>query len=352
MKFGIPLEVKSRVLKSSFLPDATPLNVNIDRDAAAKVRGSKFPHLDKEDKFLQSGFFLTQLFRSLNFSFQMIAAPGRFKPRIFQQSHAFCIRSGYADNAVDMKGPYRNFLSDVASEWWGCNSDGNSTSIPLFVPADTQSYIRESLSDPSENVPDRYSWVPNMNCDLSFHHDLYFLIGQLIGSILYADVQAEIMWPRMTWRFLVGQEIELSDLRYFNYGFVILLERLKSLTLEEWNDDIGGYQECLDGVTRLLSSDKDVQHVASQLKVLLAKSNDRNILTGSLSSSSSSSSSLPSLSSTSSSSSSFSYGSLCDLVPPIPFSLRDELANIVFESFRKKCVCQLESIRSGLYSGD
>ena len=117
------------------------------------------PHLPTSTlstKFLSSGFFITQLYKSLEPTKSGRGGGGvggaggdsggerveggerigdrggerergGFPARIFQQNQAFNIRSGYSDNAVDMKGPFRNFLSDVASEWWGTTTRDSDT---------------------------------------------------------------------------------------------------------------------------------------------------------------------------------------------------------------------------------
>ena len=89
--------------------------------------------------------------------------------------------SGYGDQALDYKGPYRNLFTDITREWWGSSA---TQGFPLFLPAETQ-----SASYDDRTAGDRYSWVPNCSCSNDVYLELYRLIGQLIGCILYSDIQ-------------------------------------------------------------------------------------------------------------------------------------------------------------------
>jgi len=136
MRYWIHFEAKKKVLRSSFHPDVSPINIHIDRESAIEARYCTHTDAHDEPSLLSSGFFLMQLYRALKSSTE--SKHGLFRPQIFQQSHALSIHSGYADNAVDMKGIFRQFLSDVASEWWGSTA---AHGLPLFVPSDTKKPI-------------------------------------------------------------------------------------------------------------------------------------------------------------------------------------------------------------------
>jgi hypothetical protein len=235
LKFGISFADKKKILKSSFVPHNSPFDLYIDRTEAMHTHTT--PISNENDLTLSSsGTFLSQLFHALKIS--ETSRPSQvihFSPKVFQQLHSFRIQNDM-ESAVDLKGPYRNFLSDLCSEWWG----DKKRCFPLFVQSDG------FKSEDGEY--DWCTWVPNLECTRSEHFSFYRLIGQVIGCILYGDVQVELMWSSVTWRFLIGKEVTVFDFGYFNLGMRRVVEHLISMDEEEWGRDIGGVRECMESL--------------------------------------------------------------------------------------------------------
>ena len=321
MRSGIQLDAKKKVLRSSFLPDTNSVDLRIDREAAVEARYCSSTTLQDENSLLSSGYFLIQLFRSLKAHSK--SKNGLIKPRYFQQSHAFYIRSGYADNAVDMKGPFRNFVSDIASEWWGSTA---AHGLALFIPSDTH----HSSSVEIQDLPDRFSWIPNPTFTTPFHLRLFRLVGQMIGCFLYSDVQVEILWPRVVWQWLVGKEDEMvpDDYIYFNTAMSSLLHRLSTAKEEDWNAEFGGYQDCLAVLPELLRSEEETEKVIFHLWKLASLSTET-----------------------------MNSQESMDCVPEfenlsLPFELKDMTVKEIQNAFLNSRRPQLDAIREGLYSGD
>jgi hypothetical protein len=321
MRYWIHFEAKKKVLRSSFHPDLFPTNIHINREIAIEARYCTHTDTMDEASLLTSGFFLLQLFRALKASTE--PKNGFFRSQLFQQSHAFSIRSGYADNAVDLKGIFRNFLSDVASEWWGSTA---AHGFPLFLPSDTQNQQFSEYQD----ISDRYSWIPNPQCSLSFHQQLYRLIGQMIGCIIYSNVQVELFWPSVVWKYLIGKELETDDFLYFNTGMPSLLKRINTMSDEEWSCECGGISDCIDVLPVLLKSEMETERLMTQIRKLAWNCKKTEI----------------------SLSSSLNYPNDSTLsLYSIPPNAREKLCQVITDSFGRYCKFQLDAIRDGLYSG-
>jgi hypothetical protein len=213
-----------------------------------------------------------------------------------------------------MKGPYRQFLSDISQDWWG-----NETFV-LFEAADTLQFHVED-----KDVSDRYSWIPNRRCLHPFHLSLYRLIGQLLGAIVYADVQVEIIWASLVWKSLVKETIQWKELSSLCMGMPLFLTSLSNMSEEEWESDIGGFLDYIDGVKGILKDPAVLQECLNELKRAIASSSEASSMEGSLN---------------------FSFSEVS-----IPFSIRDGAIKIFEKYFLRTSEPQLNAIREGLFSG-
>jgi hypothetical protein len=331
----LPLEIRRNVLES--FQDNSDLSVGISINRAEGMNSRLRSWTSPDDPIeiqalLKSQYYLIQLFRALK-QLDFVFDDGRVSPNLFRSRHAFMIQSGYADNAYDLSGPYRNFMSDLASEWWG---SGETHGLPLFVPSDTQHF------DMSADVSDRFSWIPNRVCRNDAHLQLYRMIGQLIGCMVIGNVQVEIIWPNIVWKWMIGREkVEWKDLGSISTGMVTLLTTLDALTEDQWAAEVGGYLDCLEALPELLKDPAEIERCVTILKRKISSSSGVQSL--------GLSSSMISLSSSLSKSTGSLLLSLTQM--DVPFSLKADIIDIIFDSFRRSCEPQLNAMRDGLHSG-
>ena len=331
----LPLEIRRNVLES--FQDNADLSIGISINRAEGINSRLRSWTSPDDpieiqSLLKSQYYLVQLFRALK-QLDFVFDDGRVSPNLFRSRHAFMIQSGYADNAYDLSGPYRNFMSDLASEWWG---SGETHGLPLFVPSDTQSF------DTSADVSDRFSWIPNRACKSETHLQLYRFIGQLVGCMVIGNVQVEIIWPNLVWKWMIGREkIEWSDLGSISVGMVSLLKTMDSLNVDEWSREVGGYLDCFDALPELIKCPSEIERCVTTLKRKISS-----FASGSLGMSTSS---LMSLSSSLNKSTGSLLLSLTQM--DVPYALKNDIIEIICNSFIRSCEPQLNAMRDGLHSG-
>jgi hypothetical protein len=133
------------------------------------------------------------------------------------------------ESVLGQAGPYRAFYASLSEELQTCNGPNDTFPLRLFVPTpNNKNRIGEG----------RELYVPNPAAVSLQHLEMYEFTGRMIGMALRTRLFMALDFPRVVWKFLVGEKCTLQDLSQIDVNLVnsVLTPLLNCTSEEEFNE--------------------------------------------------------------------------------------------------------------------
>lgn len=124
-------------------------------------------------------------------------------------------------------GPYRQFFEDVSMELQPSKLEQSVSNnlLDLLLPCSNQTYNESEGKD---------KFVLNSDKTSSSHLNQFYFLGVLMGACIRTGSKMILDLPKIVWKHLVGQKINIDDIREVEVKFLQMLKTCLSMTKDEY----------------------------------------------------------------------------------------------------------------------
>lgn len=127
-------------------------------------------------------------------------------------------------------GPYRQFFEDVSMELQPTKLEQSVSSrlLSLLMPCTNQLYNEQEGKD---------KFMLNSEKTSSSDLSLYYFLGVLMGVCIRTGAKMILDLPRMVWKQLVGQKINMDDIAEVETSFVKTISQVLQKSESEYENE-------------------------------------------------------------------------------------------------------------------